>query len=247
MNGKGNEKSRKNLLRLMHLIFFDEVKHQNDYPYYHIGGICVHESSLKDIENEVNEISQSVFGERVLKKETEFHAHEIYHKKGRFKEISDVDKRINIMLLLVKILERESVKLIDIRINTEKVYYEKSAADYAFMFLCEKVDDLMRSERSLGLLIGDRENDKVTNRYSKALSQYRIQGTNYAFRKHINHIFESVHFTPSHLSRFLQLADIYSWVLQYQKKNSKSSKNNEFIERLSAINLFPTKYKHWPL
>lgn len=230
----------------MHLIFFDEVKNQKDYPYYHLGAICIHENDLREVEHEVNTIAQSIFGERVLKRETEFHASEIYHRKGVFKEFLSVDKRIEIVLSLARVLERDSVKLMDIQINTEKLYNQKYAADYAFMFLCEKSDDLMKTNRSFGLLIGDRENDHLTNRYSTALSEYRVTGTDYKFKRKIDHLFESVHFTPSHLSRFLQLADVYSWILQYKMKNSKSKKGDVFLSSLKEINLFPAKYKSWP-
>lgn len=230
----------------MHLIFFDEAKWQDDYAFYHLGAICIHENSLKEIENEVNKISEYVFGDSMLKRETEFHANDIYHRKNNFKNKSDVDYRIEIMLSLVKILEREDIHLIDIQINTEKIYNKTYAADYAFMFLCEKCDELMKAEKSLGLLIGDRENDIITNRYSYALSQYRINSTQYTFKRKIQNLFESVHFTPSHLSRFLQLADIYTWVLQYYKKYGKSKKQEVFNSRLNEINLFPRKYKNWP-
>jgi hypothetical protein len=230
----------------MHLIFFDEVKNQKDYPHYHLGAICIHEKDHREVEHEVNSIAQNVFGKQVLKRDTEFHANDVYHRKGVFKEISSVDQRIEIVLSLARVLERESVKLIDIQINTENLYNQKYAADYAFMFLCEKSDELMRSIGSFGLLIGDRENDHLTNRYSTALSEYRVHGTEYKLRRKIDHLFESVHFTPSHLSRFLQLADVYSWILQYKRKNRTSKNGNEFLLRLKEINLFPAKYKSWP-
>jgi hypothetical protein len=233
----------------MHLIFFDEVKPQPEYPFYHLGAIGIEEKYLKEIETEVNTLANQVFGELVLKKETEFRAHNIYHRKDQFKKIQDVQIRIDTMISLVKILSRPRVHLIDVQINTDKLYNSIYAGDYAFMFLCEKADSLMQKEKSLGVLIGDRENDSVTNRYSVALSQYRSAGTEYDYRKQIDYLFESVHFTPSHLSRFLQLADIYSWICQFKNKYKKerdSPKFKRFFDQLKEINLFPSKWKEWP-
>lgn len=233
----------------MYLIFFDEVKVQPDYPHYHIGAICIEENHLKEIESEVNAISKLVFDEIELKKETEFRAHNIYHKKEQFKNKPDVQFRINTLIDLLKILSKPCVNLIHIQINTTKLYNPFYAADYAFMFFCEKAESLMQKEKSLGLLIGDRENDSVTNRYSVALSHYRSKGTEYEFRKQLHYLFESVHFTPSHLSRFLQLADVYSWICQFKNKykNDRNSlKFSDFFIQLDEINLFPAKWKEWP-
>lgn len=233
----------------MYLIFFDESKQQKDYPFYHLGGICIHENDLKGIESEVNDLSQFVFGNFILQKENEFHANDIYHKRNHFKEILHLDDRVDILISLLKILSKDSIKLIDIRINLENLYNSKRAPDYAFMFLCEKADSLMSDFDSLGMLIGDRENDVEASRFSTALSNYRGFGTKYVLKKEINNLFESVHFTQSHLSRFLQLADIYTWICQYKNKY-KSNKNNErhikIFKRLEEVNILPKRYKVWP-
>ena len=34
------------------------------------------------------------------------------------------------------------------------------------MFLCERANDLVRSQQSLGMLIGDRDNDRLADRFS---------------------------------------------------------------------------------
>lgn len=82
------------------------------------------------------------------------------------------------------------------------------------------------------------------------LSQYRDKGTPYEFGDTITHLFESVHFTHSHLSRFLQLADIHAWYLQFRKRQALNPKpqHEPFMEMLKDqnISLPPSKYKIWP-
>jgi len=233
----------------MNLIFFDEIKPQSNYPHYHIGAICIDELYLKDIENAVNAIAERVFNDVVLKRHTEFHAVEIFHRKKNFKDITNRDNRYDILISLLEVLARPEVELIDIQINIQKLYNPTYASDYAFMFLCERANSLMKAKKSLGMLIGDRENDSITDKFSVALSHYRCKGTQYEFKEEITNLFESVHFTPSHLSRFLQLADVYSWINQFRNKyRNDKSKYRTFFDSISerGIKLYPKKYKIWP-
>lgn len=235
----------------MHLIFFDEVKAQPDYPYYHIGGICVDESDLLDVEMEISKIAEHVFGHSRLNSETEFHAADIYHRKKAFKDMPDPLQRIEIIRKFIKIISnREKVGLIDIQVNVNRLHTNQNPEDIAFMFLCERANGLMKNRKSLGMLIGDREGDRVSERCSVSLSEYRAKGTDFAYGCEIKNLFESVHFTPSHLSRFLQLADMYVWILQFLKRHRSSTDTRHQsmigVFREDGVNLFPSTYKEWP-
>jgi hypothetical protein len=65
------------------------------------------------------------------------------------------------------------------------------------------------------MLIGDREDDRLSARYSTTLSGYRARGTDFAFAETFTTSWTPVHFTHSHISRFLQLVDVYTWLLQF--------------------------------
>ena len=118
------------------------------------------------------------------------------------------------------------------------------------MYFCERANALARSQKAMGLLIGDRESDHHAARFSTTLSSYRAKGTDYAFGRKIENLVDSVHFTHSHLSRFLQLADVYVWLVQFQKRNrgSKDRRHRAVFDMLKRehVNLFPAKYKEWP-
>lgn len=234
----------------MKLIFFDETKNDEDYGHYHIGGICVDESHMAGVEERITRLANESFGRSELVRETEFHAAEIFHRKGHFKEWADFDRRIALLASFIEVLSLDEVLLIDIQINCGKLSENQRPEEIAFMYFCERANDLVLSRESLGMLIGDRESDRVSERYATSLSGYRAHGTDFMFGRDIHNLVDSVHFTHSHLSRFLQLADIYTWLLQFQNRNRDSDnvRHRAVFDALrrDEINLFPSKYKEWP-
>ncbi len=234
----------------MKLVFFDESKDQPDYPYYHIGGVCIDESNLIETEHLVGSIAIKAFGTDELARQTELHATDIYHRKRNFKKCPDFGKRLELLDDFMAILSLETVRLIKIQINCTNLYGSQDPAEIAFMFLCERANDLVLANNGLGMLIGDRENDQVADRFAKTLSGYRASGTEFAFGRDIHNLVDSVHFSHSHLSRLLQLADVYTWLLQFRNRNngSEAPRHQAVMELLvrESVNLFPSKYKIWP-
>lgn len=234
----------------MKLIFFDESKNEVGYPHYHLGGVCLDDTILVEVETQVQALANDAFGTAELCGETEFHAAEIFHRKKNFKEWHDFDARVALLGKFAAILSRDDVHLIDIQINAGLLHEGQSAEEIAFMFLCERANDLVRAQNSTGMLIGDRESDRHAARYATTLSNYRAKGTEFAFGREIKNLVDSVHFTQSHLSRFLQLADIYTWFQQFQNRNrgSEDKRHKAVFEMLgrNGVNLFPAKYKEWP-
>jgi Protein of unknown function (DUF3800) len=234
----------------MHLIFFDEAKHDPNYSHYHIGAVCIEETQLGEVEGRIKLLAEEAFGTYELTASTEFHAAKIYHRKGNFKDWSKFDRRVQLIGKLAEILSLAEVKLIDIQINTSRLNTGQSPEDIAFMYLCERANDFVKSKKALGMLIGDRENDRHAERFASTLSNYRAEGTDFAFGRKIQNLVDSVHFTHSHLSRFLQLADVYVWLLQFKNRNraSKDFRHQAMLNLLKEdyIDLSPSKYKEWP-
>ena len=234
----------------MHLVFFDESKDSPVYRHYHIGGVCIAEEHLVEVEQSVKTIAERAFGSSELTRETELHASDIYHRKSNFKDCPNFGERLALLSDFADIMSLEIVRLIHIRINCDKLQEGQSAEEIAFMFLCERANDLLKSGGSRGMLIGDRENDRVADRYARILSGYRANGTNFAFGRDIHNLVDSVHFSHSHLSRFLQLADVYTWFQQFRNRNrgSKEARHRSLLEIFARrdVDLFPSKYKEWP-
>jgi Protein of unknown function (DUF3800) len=234
----------------MKLIFFDESKDDPDYPHYHLAGVCLDDSSLLDVERQIQNLAVEAFGTGELSQQTEFHAAEIYHRKKNFKSWDDFDERVKLLSKFVDILSREDVHLIDIQINCQLLHEDQHADEIAFMFLCERANDWVRAQKSIGMLIGDRESDQHAARYATTLSNYRARGTDFAFGCEIKNLVDSVHFTQSHLSRFLQLADVHVWIRQFMNRHGGSTniRHQAVLKMLArdSVNLFPAKYKEWP-
>ncbi len=234
----------------MQLIFFDEAKDDRDYPVYHIGAVCIDGADLAAVESRISQLAEKSFGSSLLGRETEFHAAEIFHRKAHFKTWHDFGARIGLLKEFAVILSLPEVSLIDIQINSAKLHASQSSADIAFMFLCERSNQLMRSRGKMGMLIGDRDTDSSAARCATSLSSYRVHGTDFQYGEKITNLVDSVHFTHSHLSRFLQLADVYTWLNQFMYRNA-GSKNERHLALFNVlrdkhINLGPAKYKTWP-
>lgn len=234
----------------MKLIFFDETKNDDEYPHYHIGGVCIDEVDLRAIEVRINAVATTAFGHAALVRGTELHAAEIYHRKKHFKDWNDFNSRIKLIDEMMQILSAPEAMLIDVQINAAKLWESQSPEQIAFMFFCERSNDLCRAHSSVGMLIGDRESDRVAERYAVSLSEYRAEGTDFQYGRNIENLVDSVHFTHSHLSRFLQLADVYTWLLQFRNRNGDSENFRHKaifdIWARSDIDLGPSKYKEWP-
>ncbi|NDH08074.1 MAG: hypothetical protein EBY16_00350 [Gammaproteobacteria bacterium] len=139
----------------------------------------------------------------------------------------------------------EEILKISIRIDSTKFYASIGINEMAFIFLVEKANELMRANDSVGLLISDYD-DPIIDTSVKQLSEYREIGTPYK-NKSIQNLIDTVHYTKSHHSRFIQLADIYVHSLQLQEKKSTQPITQglqEFIRSLE--NRFPQKWKDWP-
>lgn len=234
----------------MKLVFFDEAKNDDSYPHYHIGGVGINEEHLAEVEVRINEVVEKAFGDSRLVRGNELHAAEIYHRKKHFKDWANFDQRIALIDKLMQILSMPQLELIDIQINVGKLSQNQVPDEVAFMFFCERANDLCMARRCRGMLIGDRESDRVAERYARSLSGYRAGGTNFAFGRDIENLVDSVHFTHSHLSRFLQLADIYTWLLQFRNRNhgSENFRHKAIFDiwAREEITIYPSKYKEWP-
>jgi hypothetical protein len=68
------------------VVYFDEVKYEkNRSPFYWLGAIVADAEQIQDLERQVNDLAEEIFGTRTLTKETEFHAADILSGNKQFK------------------------------------------------------------------------------------------------------------------------------------------------------------------
>lgn len=234
----------------MHIAYFDEVKYEaGRQPYYWLGGLIVQDTVVKQLEGEVDALAKECFQTSTLCRETEFHAAEIFHRKRNFKDWVDIEKRLAVLQRLATIVGRKNgIGRVYVRLEPAKMIAADQLDQRTFMFFVERVEGYLHSKQDIGLLIGDRESDKVSTVFAEALSHFREHGTSYAFGQNLERLIDTVHFTESHLSRMLQLADAYVWMLQLCHQNGESypaKKLTKFIREETDV-LSAAKYKIWP-
>ena len=218
-------------------------------PYYWLGGVIVDAQLIRELEREVDALARECFGTSTLGRDTEFHAAEIFHRKRNFKDWPDIDKRLSVIKRLASIVgRREGVGRVFTRLEPAKMVAGDNLDQKAFMFFIERVEMYLRSKQDVGMLIGDRESEKVATVFAEALSRYREQGTSYAFGTKLERLIDTVHFTESHLSRMLQLADAYVWLLQLCTHDADKYPASELIQHIRKQTdlLSPHRYKVWP-
>lgn len=231
----------------MYLIYYDEVKY--DPPKqsaYWIGGICISPSKAVEAETAVNELSQEIFEDKSLVKETEFHAKDIFHGKGNFKGV-EIERRISILARLLEILCDPEIYLIYSRLKVAENRYGGDPAEIAFMFFVEKVDVFLRSRNEYGMLFGDFDQPKIGPSVV-SLSRFRDAGTYWQGGRSITQLVDTVHFAQSHHSRLVQLADIYLYSEQFTRQDNNAPWRKALLTEINnrQRGLFPTKYKEYP-
>jgi len=233
----------------MLVAYFDEVKHHPPaQTCYWLGCLVVTPESLWQLEGQVAELAKDAFGSGTLSRDTEFHAADIFHQKHNCREWN-LAKRLDVLKRLISILgSRDDVGRIYVRLHPDRMV-ATDVEDKAFMFLVERVEGLLRARKSPGLLIGDRESEQISAVFAETLSRYRAGGTPYEFGTELTHLIDTVHFTASHHSRMLQLADLYVWVQQlcYVGDLGKWPRR-QVIEHARSMPhlLVPNRYKVWP-
>jgi hypothetical protein len=229
--------------------YFDEVKYAaGNQPYYWLGGIVASAEIIWGLENQLAALSAELFGTPNLTRETEFHAADIFHRKRNFKDWPDISKRLDVIKRLLAILNGAAVGKVYVRIEPSRMV-ASDVERKAFMFFTERVELYLRTAKSPGILIGDKENDRISGTFAETLSRYRSAGTPYAYGTQLTHLVDTVHFTDSHHSRMLQLADLYVWALQFYVSGDNTkyprSELHEFIRDSTQI-MSPHRYKVWP-
>lgn len=233
------------------LAYVDEVKPNKDYRYYLLGAVVADASLVWTLEQHLNELSEKTFGTRDLKKETEFHAAHIWNGKAHYKGW-DFKRRIDLIIELVKIFGSVANDLdkILVTIDLEKIVRDNVDYErYALMYLIEKLNDYLMAKKAPGLLIGDRENEELAGKNAESLSRYRNDGTDLHFGKSITHLLDTAHFTHSHHSRMLQIADLHTWLRQFIQHGDQGKPYRKAV--IDCVRSYDgcmslSKYKDWP-
>jgi hypothetical protein len=195
----------------MHLAYFDENKFTTDNPCFWVGGILIPDKKAIDLESTLSQIQYNFFGTSILTKETEFHGKELFHGKGQFKGLP-FSERAGVFhdIATFIISNRIPVRMvcIDVPKHRDKYVYPIPEYRLGLMLILERICDYLEEVDDLGVVFGDYEKDELTHSILD-FSQFKITGkTPMYFGRPLGRLLDTVYFTHSHHSRFLQVADL---------------------------------------
>lgn len=231
----------------MHLLYYDEVKFDPPIqPSYWLGGICVRDELIPEIEDQVGAIAERAFGSRLLTKDTEFHGIEICRGSGNFKG-RDFEERLAFLEELLGILSSDAVQRIRVRINPANITHSNDhPSEIAFMFFVECAESIFEANSDFGMLFGDYD-EPIIGTSVATLSNFRKGGTRWARGKDIKRIIDTVHFAKSHHSRMIQLADIFLYCSQFCYQSNQAPWRTAVEAKIKASNILScTKQRDWP-
>lgn len=195
----------------MFLCYFDENKYSEEDPHFHIGGFLIPEDNVSTCENIISQIQYNFFGTKVLTKETEMHGKDIFHGKGPFKGRTLKD-RLHLLADITNfvVTNKLPVRVVTIDVQAHRKRYAFPEPEYrlGLMLILERFCDCLDKANQLGLVFGDYERDEIT-RSILDFSQFKSSGkTPMYYGRPLGRLIDTIYFTHSHHSRFLQVADI---------------------------------------
>lgn len=195
----------------MHLCYFDENKHTAENPYFFIGGLLIPDVKAIEFETTLSQIAFNFFGSRSLSVNNEFHGKELFHGKGNAKG-RKLEERVQVFQDVSTFVIKNKIPIrmvcIDVVRHRAKYMYPMPAYRLGLMLILERFCEVLDTVDDLGLVFGDYEADEVTSAVVD-FSEYKSQGkTPMYFGRPLGRLLDTVYFTQSHHSRFLQVADL---------------------------------------
>jgi len=195
----------------MHLCYFDENKHTSENPHFFIGGLMIPDSKALEFEKTLSQIAFNFFGSRTLNVNNELHGKDLFHGKGNAKG-RKMEERVKLFQDVATFVINNKIPVRMVCINVErhnaKYLYPTPSYRLGLMLILERFCEYLDEVNDLGLVFGDHEADEVS-RGVVDFSEYKSSGkTPMYFGRPLGRLLDTVYFTQSHHSRFLQVADL---------------------------------------
>lgn len=215
----------------MHLCYFDESKHSKENPFFFIGGLAISDAQCLAFEGVLRQIAYNYFGNSSLTQAFEFHGNELFHGKGNSKG-RKLEERVRVFQDVATFVTDNKIPVrmvcIDVAQHLQKYKYPTPAYRLGLMLMLERFQEYLDTVDDLGLVFGDYEADEVTGAVVD-FSEYKTQGkTPMHFGRPLGRLIDTVYFTQSHHSRFLQVADLLIYMAgRYENAKTVDSRWHE--------------------
>ena len=205
----------------MHFAYFDETKFSKDNPFFSIGGIILKDSQIQKAESILTQIQYNFFSTRTLTRNTELHGSEIFQGKGAFKGRT-IEERLKIFKDITHFLIEHKIPVrivtINVKAHREKHFDAQPEYSLGLMLILERICDYLEEVDDIGMVFGDYEQDEITKSVLD-FSQFKTSGKTPMYHgRPLGRLIDTIYFTHSHHSRFLQIADMILYLAnRYQK------------------------------
>ena len=211
----------------MRLIYFDETKFSESDPFFFIGGILLSEKHITMLENTLMQIQYNFFSKSKFDNDTGFHSRYIFHGKGPYRKRS-LSERIKLFEDVGKFLiqNRIPIRIVCIDVKAHRKRYPRTEPEYslALMLVLERFCIYLEKVDDIGVVFGDYEKDEMRKSILD-FSQFKRAGkTSMAFGRPLERLKDTIYFTHSQHSRFLQVADMMVYMANRYENNFKPIK-----------------------
>jgi len=200
----------------VHLIYFDENKFSEQTPYFLIGGILIDSNLVSSYEKILSQIQYNYFGTSVLTKETEFHGIDIFQGKGPHKH-KKLEDRIQLLRYIADFIIQNKIPIrtvcIDVHQHRAQNRYPQPEYSLGLQLALESFEEFLEEKNTIGLVFGDYEKDEITQSILD-FSQFKLDGKTPLLQgRPFGRIMDTIYFTHSHHSRFLQISDVILYLI----------------------------------
>ncbi len=197
----------------MWLAYFDENKYDPaaGRDCFWIGGLLLSEASAAALEKRLRAIQTDFFGTSLLAPSSELHGKELFHGKGNCKgrgldERMAVFERVADCVVELKL----AMQFVCINVPRHRQKYKHPVDEYplGLMLALERYDEFLGAQNASGLVFCDHEADEISRAMADFSTFKQTGSTRYWKGRSLERIHDTIYFTPSHHSRFMQAADL---------------------------------------
>jgi len=235
----------------LYLVYFDETKFETSNPFFYIGGILIKDNLLSFIETEVITIQEKFFGSSLLTKDNELHGKLIFQGKGPYRK-RKLSERIQLFQDVANIIIGYKIPVIMIRIDViahkNKYRYPAKEYEWGLQLFLERVADFLEQHQEIGIVFGDYEKDEITKAVIN-FSQFKSDGKTPLAGRSLSLLKDTIYFTQSHHSRFLQMADMVLYMAnRYENGHNTKTWHDKKLKEIWGETKEKTdiKIQYWP-
>ena len=214
----------------MHLAYFDENKYSKDNPFFFIGGYLVPEAQAQELEQTLAQIQSNFFGSTALLKKHEFHGVHMLHGKENFNG-RKLTERVELFQNLATFVINNQLPIrmvcVDVETHQQKHDYPEPEYQLGLMLALKQFCKYMEEKSEIGVIFGDYEEQEISHAVLD-IGEFKRKGGAVGGDRPLIQLVDTVYFTHSHHSRFIQLADVLVYMAgRYENMKTPPSKWHE--------------------